>query len=87
MNGYKLQSKQLKVAQEDQVSKTGQFGTLTCSPVSPHSGTTLSENQGRNLLCLYINSGCSLATRTIHAINVHHVWRRLLKKRLVQAHF
>ena len=28
------------------VSKIGQFGTLTCSPVSPESGTTMPENQG-----------------------------------------
>ena len=27
------------------VSKIGQFGTLTCSPVSPESGTTMPENQ------------------------------------------
>ena len=26
--------------------KIGQFGTLTCSPVSPESGTTMPENQG-----------------------------------------
>lgn len=31
---------------EDKVSKIGQFGTLTCSPVSPESGTTMPENQG-----------------------------------------
>ena len=33
MNGYKLHSKQQKVVNEDKVSKIGQFGTLTCSPV------------------------------------------------------
>ena len=31
---------------EDKVSKIGQFGTLTCSPVSPDSGTTMPENPG-----------------------------------------
>ena len=30
----------------DKVSKIGQFGTLTCSPVSPDSGTTRPKNQG-----------------------------------------
>ena len=28
------------------VSKMGEFGTLTCSPVSPDSRTTMPENQG-----------------------------------------
>ena len=46
MNGYKLHSKQKKVVHEDKVSKIGQFGTLTCSPVSPESGATMPENQG-----------------------------------------
>ena len=41
MNGYKLHSTQLKVVHEDKVSKICQFGTLTCSPVSPDSGTTM----------------------------------------------
>ena len=31
---------------EDKVSKIAQFGTLTCSPVSLDSGTTMPENQG-----------------------------------------
>ena len=41
--------------QEDKVSKIGQFGTLTCSPVSPDSGTrsrpTMPENQGAKHFC------------------------------------
>ena len=45
MNGYKLHSKQYKVIHEDKVSKIGQFVTLTCSPVSPDSGTTMPKNQ------------------------------------------
>ena len=45
MNGYKLNSKQYKVVHEDKVSKIGQFGTLTCSHVSPDSGTIMPENQ------------------------------------------
>ena len=36
---------------EDKVSKIGQFGTLTCSPVSPESGTTMPENQGTAHFC------------------------------------
>ena len=44
MNGYKLHSKQQRVVHEDKVSKIGQFGTLTCSPVSPESGTSMPEN-------------------------------------------
>ena len=36
---------------EDKVSKIGQFGTPTCSPVSPDSGTTVPENQGIAHFC------------------------------------
>ena len=43
MNRYKLHFKQGKVVHEGKVSKIGQFGTLTCSPVSPDSGTTMPE--------------------------------------------
>ena len=36
---------------EDIVSKIGQFGTLTGSPVSPDSGTTMPKNQGITHFC------------------------------------
>ena len=36
---------------EDKVSKIGQSGTLTCSPVSPDSGTTMPKNQGITHVC------------------------------------
>ena len=51
MNGYKLHSEHQKVVHEDKVSKTGQFGTLTCSPVSPDSSTTMPGNQGTTHFC------------------------------------
>ena len=51
MNSYKLHSKQLKVVYEDKVCKIGQFGTLTCSPVSQDSGTTMPKNQGITHFC------------------------------------
>ena len=40
-----------KLAHEDKVSKIGQFGSLTSSPVSPNSGTTMPENQGTTHFC------------------------------------
>ena len=36
---------------EDKESKIGQFGTLTCFPVSADSGTTFPENQGITHFC------------------------------------
>ena len=52
MNGYNLQYNQSKVVHEDKVSKIGQFGTLTGSPVSPDSGTTMPEKSRNYTLLL-----------------------------------
>ena len=38
---------------KNKVSKIGQFGTLTDSPVSPDSGTTIPKNQGITHFCCH----------------------------------